>query len=93
LALEYVLKVPLFCVAPDGTLLWPYNMDCGCRIKEILKSAEQGTTTSNTFLHVLVEGCPNHIDKSRRKQAFEPITDNHIVINNDIYPIMATDEL
>ena len=92
LTLEYVLRLPSFCVAPDGTILWPYRMDCGCEMQKVVGS-EKGDTKNTTFVFMLVKACKNHIQKTQEIEGFEPTMDRHMVIDNEYYLILGTDEL
>jgi hypothetical protein len=84
-----VLQLPKFCVAPDGTILWPYTMDCGCRLIEMLKE------TDPTFINALVAACPAHAEKSQRIAAEDDseLPKKYALVNNEYLPRLTTDEL
>ena len=49
----YVCKFPSFVISPEGKLLGPSKMDCGCQMIEIMQKIEK-------YRYVKVIACPKH---------------------------------
>lgn len=81
-----IIQISEMYVAPDGTLLWPHESNCGCKaISTFDFNAEK------KFVYVLFSTCHNHYRKICLNNS-ENVT-NFKYFEGDLLPIGTTDDL
>lgn len=84
---KLILQIPRFFIAPDGTLLWPRIMNCGCKLVE-------NHLAQDDHIDVIVDACEEHYDKAYSGAAMNDDTLTKFVITDDeTMPVITTSDL
>ena len=84
----YAIIVPSYAIAPDGTLLFPTKMKCGCQIVEFLN---KDSLPKKDNIIVSVKSCINHavlVNQSRLELTIKESYENYFWTPQRAYPIV-----
>lgn len=60
----YALLLPRWLIAPDGTILFPKILDCGCKLTNEL---DENLTAKPAYIEIIVESCKKHEEELKAK--------------------------
>lgn len=86
---KYILRLAPFYVAPDGTVLWPKIMNCGCKVEKVIDRTDEQ-------FNLLIVSCDIHYDDIMRKLNFDSDSMPHKLfkfIDNESLPIVTPGDI
>lgn len=79
------MLLPSYCIAPDGTILWPAIMGCGCRCVRII-----GSRPESSEIKILIDSCTKHYDKITHNP---DLCNDYEFVNDEALILVRSDEL
>lgn len=89
---RFILLLPSYCIGPDGTILWPYVMNCGCKLEKFIQQKEGATKEKHDYFQVLATACTEHY-RTICVNAGSAKPEKFYDFEGDLLPTGTTDDL